>query len=168
MECVPPPTFPVLEAGVQIVLISPDDSDGLSLQRMFDGSQATVTWFRTRENALAHLRENPFGVVVVNADVADGCWQDVLEALSHFDHPPYLIVSSRVVDESVWAEVLNLGGYDVLSTPFEPDEVLRVCAGAWLAWKHTSMEDVPPRKTAVPAADSHPAVDTTLATSARA
>jgi hypothetical protein len=33
------------------------------------------------------------------------------------------------------AKVLNLGGFDVLMTPFEPDEVLRIAFAAWSRWE---------------------------------
>ena len=48
--------------------------------------------------------------------------------------PPKLIVSSRLADHRLWAEVLNLGGFDVLMTPFETEEVLRVTSSAWSEW----------------------------------
>jgi hypothetical protein len=35
----------------------------------------------------------------------------------------------------LWAEVLNLGGYDLLMKPFEEAEVYRVVGLAWLFWK---------------------------------
>ena len=38
--------------------------------------------------------------------------------------PPSLIVLSCRADEFLWAKVLNLGGFDVLMTPFEAEEVL--------------------------------------------
>jgi DNA-binding response OmpR family regulator len=41
-------------------------------------------------------------------------------------NPPDLIVASRLADEYLWAEVLNLGGYDVLAKPFNAEEVRRV------------------------------------------
>jgi DNA-binding response OmpR family regulator len=41
-----------------------------------------------------------------------------------------LIVTSRTADEHLWAEVLNIGGYDVLPQPFNRDEVERVVAAA--------------------------------------
>jgi len=44
--------------------------------------------------------------------------------------PPLLIVASRLADERLWAEVLNLGGYDVLLKPFEPAELRRVIGNA--------------------------------------
>ena len=38
---------------------------------------------------------------------------------------------SRLADEALWAEVLNLGGYDLLASPFDPIEVDRVVTLAW-------------------------------------
>jgi len=45
-------------------------------------------------------------------------------------------VYSRLADESLWAQVLNLGGFDVLMTPFEPAEVLRVTFAACRRWEY--------------------------------
>jgi DNA-binding response OmpR family regulator len=39
------------------------------------------------------------------------------------DCPPPLIVSDRLADEQLWAEVLSLGGYDLLMKPFDAKEV---------------------------------------------
>ena len=41
-----------------------------------------------------------------------------------------LVVTSRIADEWLWAEVLNLGGYDVLAQPFDREEVTRVVRSA--------------------------------------
>src|ERR1019366_5350356 len=41
---------------------------------------------------------------------------------------------SRLADERLWAEVLNLGWYDVLATPFDADEVYRVMSYAVDSW----------------------------------
>jgi hypothetical protein len=41
---------------------------------------------------------------------------------------PPLIVTSFLADASLWAEVLNCGGFDVVRVPFEADELGRVAA----------------------------------------
>ena len=41
---------------------------------------------------------------------------------------------SRQAHESLWAEVLNLAGYDVLPKPLVKDEVVRVVGLAWQNW----------------------------------
>lgn len=54
--------------------------------------------------------------------------------------PPNLIVSSRLADARLWVEVLNLGGFNVLVTPFETEEVLRVTFAAWHNWECKKVE----------------------------
>jgi hypothetical protein len=72
------------------------------------------------------LRDQSVPVLLCERDHADGNWEDLLTATAKLPAPPNLIVFSRLADESLWAMVLNLGGFDVLITPFEPEEVLRV------------------------------------------
>jgi DNA-binding response OmpR family regulator len=69
-------------------------------------------------------------VVIAKSDLPDGSWQEMLGHLRCLVCPPLLIVTSRTADEQLWAEVLNIGGYDVLAQPFERDEMVRVVASA--------------------------------------
>ena len=65
----------------------------------------------------------------------DDDWRQVLAQLETLQSEPVLIVASHLADEDVWAEVLNLGAFDLLlSAPFVPEEVLRVTESAWSAW----------------------------------
>jgi DNA-binding response OmpR family regulator len=50
--------------------------------------------------------------------------------------PTPLIVTSRLADEKLWAEALNLGAYDVLAKPFDLSELVRSVNLAWLHWWH--------------------------------
>jgi hypothetical protein len=84
---------------------------------------------------LALLRGQGVPVLLCERDHADGNWEDLLKATARLPAPPNLIVFSRLADESLWAQVLNLGGFDVLMTPFEAEEVLRVTFAAWSHWE---------------------------------
>ena len=86
--------------------------------------------------ALALLRDQRVPVLLCEHDHADGHWEDLLKAVAELPAPPNLIVYSRLADESLWAQVLNLGGLDVLMTPFEPAEVLRVTFAACRRWEY--------------------------------
>jgi len=79
--------------------------------------------------------EMPARVTALSAFLADGNWEDLLDATARLPSPPNLVVFSRLADASLWAKVLNLGGFDVLMTPFEPEEVLRVTFAAWSRWE---------------------------------
>jgi hypothetical protein len=84
---------------------------------------------------LVLLRGQSIPVLLCERDHADGNWEDLLKATMRLPDPPNLIVFSRLADESLWAKVLNLGGFDVLMTPFEREEVLRVTFSAWSRWQ---------------------------------
>jgi hypothetical protein len=75
-------------------------------------------------------------VLICEADLIDGTWRDLLDETTGMEPAPLLIVTSRMADDALWAEVLNLGGYNVLAQPFDSREVFRVVGNAWLHWKN--------------------------------
>jgi DNA-binding NtrC family response regulator len=69
-------------------------------------------------------------VVISPSDGPAWDWKDILDRIRRLASRPHLIVTSRLADERLWAEVLNLGGYDVLAQPLDRDEAERVVASA--------------------------------------
>lgn len=68
-------------------------------------------------------------IVVCDAKVRNkGDWQELLEETESAQ--PLMIVVSTHADERLWAEVLNLGGFDVLALPFDRDELRRSLSSA--------------------------------------
>jgi DNA-binding response OmpR family regulator len=53
-----------------------------------------------------------------------------LRDLRPLEQPPLLIVTSRLADDALWSEALNLGAHDVLAQPFDRHQVERVFASA--------------------------------------
>jgi DNA-binding NtrC family response regulator len=97
---------------------------------------ATPRWEIRFTRGLADLslavRATSSGVVISDRCLGDGSsWKDVLAILQGELEHPQLIVADRLANEALWAEVLNLGGYDLLISPFEPDELHRIVSLAW-------------------------------------
>ena len=86
-------------------------------------------------SALAEIRARPVPVVLCDEAGRAESWKEMLEQLVRLPKPPCLIVTSRVADEYLWAEALNLGAWDVLVKPFDRAEVERIVSLAWLHWK---------------------------------
>jgi DNA-binding response OmpR family regulator len=118
-----------------MALISAVASDRSCLARILAQSKWSLKVRMSCRDGMALLREHHVPVVICDAGLRGGGWHSLLEELADWPAPPALIVSSRLADEQLWAEVLNLGGYDVLPTPFEQTEVLRVCYQAWKSWE---------------------------------
>ena len=85
---------------------------------------------------MAFLQEHEISVVLCEQNLQGETWIDVPEDIKHLRRPPSLIVTSKLADERLWAEALNLGAWDVLSKPFDHSEVLRSVALAGAHWYH--------------------------------
>jgi len=123
------------ETASNIVLsVSPNQEDCASLERIFK-SGWTVIATATVASALSVLREIQAPIVICDCDVSSGTWAEMLVQLSLLPDPPLLIVTSRLADERLWAEALNLGAWDVLAKPFDAAEVIRIIGVAWQHWQ---------------------------------
>jgi len=118
------------EKGVSALLVGEYENDRFLVHEVFKKLGWRLFEARDRRRAMQCLERNPVQVVIAKTDVPDWSWRRVLSDLRRQAKPPQLIVTSRTADESLWAEVLNVGGYDVMAQPFEQYEVERVIASA--------------------------------------
>ena len=126
--CLPLPNPPL-----EILSVSAAAEDHIAVQQSLSGIPCRVQTADSCHSAFRKLRYGRISIVVCERDLPDGSWRDVLEPLESSPERPFLIVTSRVADEWLWAEVLNLGGYDVLAKPFNPKEIRHVLETACLA-----------------------------------
>jgi len=113
------------QAGFPLLFVSGDEQGHSSLGRILRQDCQLHRASGRREAISAVRRFRPW-VVVCDQILADGDWRDLLSDLQSEQEMPPLIVSSRLADDRLWAEVLNLGGYDLLTKPFAETEVSRV------------------------------------------
>jgi len=123
------------ESGVVGLVVSPFEEDLRSLRGTLASSNWTLYVASGAAEAQKILRQTAIPVILCERELPDGNWKDLLAAAAGLEYPPLVIVTSRLADESLWAEVLNLGGYDVLAKPFIPIEVIRVMSMAWRRWR---------------------------------
>lgn len=120
-----------------VLAVSPFDDDHAALQRFLSVEEFRVEPACTLTAALDRLRETRFPVVIAECDLGgEHCWKDLLNGLkAGAGRPaPRLVVASRLADHLLWAEVLNLGAFDLLAKPFEEREVQWVVSSALYDW----------------------------------
>ena len=126
-----------------VALVGFDEGEELSLREILSCSECssapTCQWKNERasgvEGTLTVLRRQGVPVVLCNSDGKPEAWKKLLEVFSSLSRPPVLVVTSRLADERLWAEALNLGAYDVLARPFNAAEVVRTMCLALLSWQ---------------------------------
>jgi CheY-like chemotaxis protein len=128
--------------NVTVLSVSPIPDDHISLKQIIHysdwGVHSDSRWelneSLTLTSAVTVLRQRQIPVVICERDLQPGTWREMLEHVGCLPSPPLLIVTSRLADERLWAEALNLGAYDVLAKPFDKREVIRTVTSAWLHW----------------------------------
>ena len=131
-----PATITVSDPIVTVLSISPLAEDFLSLEAIFKHSKWQLFKADSILSALAFMRRREIGVGICERDLPPATWIDLLNEMRLLPNAPSLIVASRLADERLWAEAINLGACDVLAKPFDRQEVVRSVSLAWRHWRH--------------------------------
>jgi DNA-binding response OmpR family regulator len=124
---------------INVMSLSPVPADHRFLETaLCEAGSPTRRWIVKKQLdfswAFSDLRREQFSLVLCDDTLP---WRDLLHGqIQELPVPPLLVVSSRLADDRLWAEALNLGAYDVLAKPFHKTEVIRVIESAWLRWHH--------------------------------
>src|SRR4051794_3813856 len=132
MPATRPTCLPLPNPPLRILSVSGAAEDHIAVRQSLSGIACGVQTAESCHSAFQILRYGRISIVVCERDLPDGSWRDVLERVDSSPERPFLIVTSRLADEWLWAEVLNLGGYDVLAKPFNADETRHVLVTAYL------------------------------------
>jgi len=111
---------------VEVLVVSPAEEDQEYFRLLFPKPVWRVLSVGSVRDAGKLLEARPVGVVLTEHDLEDGTWSDLLDLAASAPWSSPVVVVSRHADEALWAQVLNLGGYDVLMKPFDATEVRRV------------------------------------------
>jgi DNA-binding response OmpR family regulator len=117
---------------IRILSVSATEEDHSALFHILDELPFSVTPAGSCKAAAAALNREQFGIILCECSLPDGTWSEILNQISGAGEKPLLIVTSKLLNESLWAEVLNLGGYDLLAKPFSRQEVRHVLTSAWV------------------------------------
>lgn len=129
-----------LEPTITVLSIGPFEEDHSALSRIITGAQWPLCpnsrWnlqsCANLDSGVSFLKDHRAPLVICEGDLGAATWRDFWAWAVTLPDPPSLIVTSRLADEYLWAEALNLGAYDVLAKPFQSEEVVRALSQAWL------------------------------------
>ena len=120
-------------SSLMAVLAAPEDRT--ALLRIIGPCKWELQWVGTCEEAIEVFHRTSPAIVICDSQLADGDWRQLWDILAREPKPPMFIVTSRLADDALWAEVLNVGGYDLLLKPFRAEEVVRVVHAAATRWQ---------------------------------
>ena len=130
-----PPRIAIGNEVIGLLSVSPSQHDHDTLASLLGREQWTIHKALSLRSASAFLQAHDVPLVICEHDLLPGKWTELLDVIRLLLIPPFLIVTSRVADDYLWAEALNMGAYDVLAKPFDLTEVTRILSSAWLHWQ---------------------------------
>lgn len=121
---------------VTVLLVSSEEQGHRYFQSLFSRTNWALHHVYTSEDAIALLARQPIPVVVAGERLPRRGWEEIIRATEELPHHPKTVVATVLAEPALLAEVMNLGGYDVLARPFDPQEVVHCLSMAWLSWKY--------------------------------
>ena len=121
---------PITKHQRTILSISAVAADHASLRRILCDQLWQIVIASNYTEAVACLCRDRVDVVACERHLPDGTWKDLLGHIAEMLDPPVLIVTSEVADPHFRDGVRALGGYDVITKPFDAKEVRRLLATA--------------------------------------
>jgi len=114
----------------RILFISGRPEDALRLAQIVQTLPFWMDHVETIRQARTEMQERRYNVILTAATVSDGNWLDVLHLTRESPDQIEVIVTDPHADAQFWAQVLNLGAYDLLAQPFYEPEVRRILSNA--------------------------------------
>lgn len=122
---------------IRILAVSAADDEIAFLEHFAARSCWEVERVGTCAEAASYLEGKDIAVVLCSAQLPDGSWKAVIAEAGAHSCRPRVIVMTAAADDSLWSEVLDSGGYDVLAKPLNAQEVVQVVSLAWRQWHDT-------------------------------
>lgn len=143
------------ERQVRVLAVSARESETFALANILGHSAWSLLIAKDIASANEILGQHQVHVLLSDLEMTDGTWKDLLEDITKLPEPPQLIVTAFEADNRLWAEVLNLGAWDILLKPFQTKDVFRTIHLAWQQWtNHRRL----PRRAAGSSTASEPAI----------
>jgi DNA-binding NtrC family response regulator len=113
-----------------VLFVTPHLEDAGRLSQMLSPLPLLLDHVPGLQQARAKLGQCRYLVILTAAGLPDGTWLDVLSLARDRAPGAEVIVTDPHADARFWAEVLNLGAYDLLVQPFCESEVCRILSNA--------------------------------------
>jgi DNA-binding NtrC family response regulator len=113
-----------------VLFVSPHCEDATVLSRMVGSLSVRFKHVADLAHARTEIQNGVYAVILTEANLPDGKWLDVLDLTRGIPPGAEVIVTDAGADARFWAEVLNMGAYDLIPQPFAAAEVQRIISNA--------------------------------------
>lgn len=112
--------------GGRVLAIMPKDRNAEVLSEIASGCSWALDFQTSYDSALDMVKREPPPVILYDRDLAlPATWKARIQNLARSAPDSCVILLSSEKDDQLWQYVIQLGGFDVLTKPFQRERVLR-------------------------------------------
>jgi two-component system response regulator HydG len=118
------------EASLQVLAVSVWLNDRLVLEQLGRREGWTLRFTNSPADAFRLVQEKHYDVVLCDRNQPGFPWREVMERLA--DHSPHsrILLLAPVTDDYLWRDVVQQGGYGVLTRPLHESDALHTISVA--------------------------------------
>jgi DNA-binding NtrC family response regulator len=121
--------------SVTVLAVSVPDTEYFRVEQVASSAGWESKFARTCEEAERLLEHRQFSVILLDRDLADIDWRTAIERLKKSAPTSCILLISGINDEYLWREVIQRGGFDIISKPLSQDQLQAQIDHAWFFWK---------------------------------
>jgi DNA-binding NtrC family response regulator len=106
------------EDRIEVLAVMPDTLDRSVLEGIAARERWALRFAPGCDKGVEALRRHPAAVIICDRDQPRDDWREALLRLAAEAPGKPIIVSSTETDDRFWMEVMERGGYDVVTRPF--------------------------------------------------
>jgi DNA-binding response OmpR family regulator len=110
---------------IKLLLITHDDDLYFSVLNIASRSGWQLLRARSVEQSLHTLDRFPARLVIYDWTPEGDDWQSAIDRLSARSDHPRILLASPVVDEYLWADLVNHGGFDLIPRSADQEVLIR-------------------------------------------
>jgi two-component system response regulator PilR (NtrC family) len=114
---------------LSVLLVMPRERRVFALEQL-ESCRAHVILAGSLAEARQILAASRVDVVITDTGLPDGDWQDIVEFANANRVAAQIVVSTRLLERCLCAEVFKRGAYDLLVEPYSHEELRRVLESA--------------------------------------
>jgi DNA-binding NtrC family response regulator len=103
---------------IQVLAVMPDTMDRGALEGIAGRARWDLRFSPGCDDAIAMLQRHAANVIICDRDQSGHDWREALRRLAAQSPACPILVSAPDNDDRFWLEVMERGGYDVVTRPF--------------------------------------------------
>ena len=120
---------------IRVLAVMAKDSDRQVLSQIGEKAKWHIEFASNYESAVELAGRRKFAVILCDRDLSSAFnWREAVQKLAGIAPGSCVMLTSPVNDDVLWQEVIDRGGYDVLTKPFHEERVVRSVRFACSSW----------------------------------